>query len=96
MKTETFGDAPPSLESRLPSFWARVSPEPNSGCWLREALAIATQALEIAGDWHAPQAYDIEVPESWQDTIDPDGAEPTWPTLNGIVRKCRAALRGEP
>ena len=41
MKTETLGDAPPSLESRLPSFWARVSPEPNSGCWLWD------------GGWHS-------------------------------------------
>ncbi len=59
---------------------------------LADALKICKEALYIAGDWHAPNAYDIEVPASWDDAKDPDSSEPTWPTLNGIVEKCEQAL----
>ncbi len=59
---------------------------------LAEVLKIATQALEIGTDWNAPEAYDIEVPDSWKDAIDPEGDEPTWPTAYGIIDKCKVAL----
>jgi hypothetical protein len=59
---------------------------------LREALRVAVEVMEIASEWHAPPAYDIEVPPSWEDTKDPDSSEPTWPTLSGVIRKCREAL----
>lgn len=59
---------------------------------IRTALGVATEVLQIASDWNAPQAYDIEVPASWDDTKDPDSGEPTWPTLTGIIKKCREAL----
>ena len=59
---------------------------------LEEALRICSDALEIAGDWHAPYAYDIKVPKSWDSTKDADHDEPDWPTGNGIVDKCREIL----
>ena len=59
---------------------------------MREALQIAIQVMEIASDWNAPDAYDIEVPASWDDTKDPDSDEPEWPSLHGVIRKCREAL----
>ena len=59
---------------------------------LKEALRITIQVMEIASDWNAPMSYDIEIPDSWRDTVDPDGDEPTWPTLYGIIRKCKEVL----
>lgn len=59
---------------------------------LRTALKVVTEVMEIASDWNAPMAYDIEAPEGWEEIIDPDGDEPTWPTLYGIINKCKTLL----
>ena len=59
---------------------------------LRVALRMAIKVMEIAGDWHAPRNYDIELPFGWADTLDPESDKPTWPTLYGIIRKCKEAL----
>jgi hypothetical protein len=59
---------------------------------VREALEVAIKVMEIASDWHAPLNYDIPVPAGWEDTLDPDSDEPTWPTLYGVIRKCKESL----
>ena len=59
---------------------------------VREALQVALQVLEIASDWNAPTHYDIEIRPGWEDTVDPDSNEPTWPTLYRIIKKCKQAL----
>jgi hypothetical protein len=61
---------------------------------VREALRIAIKVMEIASDWSAPKNYDIAIPPGWEDTFDPDSDEPTWPTLYGVIRKCKEALDG--
>lgn len=61
---------------------------------VKQALRVAIEVLEIASDWNAPMNYDIEVPLGWEDTLDPTSNEPTWPTLYGVIRKCREALDG--
>lgn len=59
---------------------------------MRTALKVVIKVMEIAWDWDAPMAYDIEAPEGWEETIDSDGDEPTWPTLYGIINKCKTLL----
>lgn len=60
----------------------------------RDVMRAIVDILDIAGDWNAPTHYDIELPEGWEDTRDPDSDEPEWVALYLFVPKLRALLEG--
>lgn len=62
----------------------------------RDLLRAIVDILEIAGDWNAPTHYDIEVPEGWEDTRDPDSHEPDWVALYLFAPKLKALLEAAP
>lgn len=57
---------------------------------VREALRVATAALDYALYHGGPDLYDGVVPNGWEGTLDIPGSN--WPIMARIVEKCREIL----